>query len=842
MSKYLKNMKENLEILDLVWRKKVSMFSLLKLEDKQTAICNLTKLKEKLPSGGYNYAENDQVQAVSDRLLSDERVCLVLNSLQSWNAEMIKLFGGYLMHGWDYQPQVLSDCLKELQHRNKLPDAGYNFYGSSSMVSPYALRCLHEMKASGHNRLWMLFLDSASGLKTVVEKNILAGNGLISDEKLDAAYGAFLGKFKVLEQLPDDFKLDDEASRICSLPELIAQPGALEIYQAASGFCDCIRLEEKRDYSGIPKILLETMKKIQAKCPDESGAETRCYLGKASYVKFDQKLLKGFCQHMDELETETFGNAVATRSGFLAVCTGNRYTPLVQKVQSAAGYHDPMMDLIQYCIIHHKKSFLRLIEEKLELFLQMPNNSILYLGSFWSLCNLNTLQEKDIQTLLKKDEKGAFLYSQRNASLKCLKGSYTFQELALLSIQCDWIRNIYSQLNPALRVDEKMRRIRQLLHSSKLKLIYLDAEASANALSRESLEDYEKRRNIAGISRSELFKLMVLEETDKRISALVDEAHDSRDIEIILRNKERPELFELGLYGFKKSFVSLDADSRWLSEQMAVPAEHAENFKQFCLNGNAAITHDYYKGLSFSQNQQKENIILLAKASVYDMLDTVKYQNFQSEIGYPVSENMEKKWRENLCMSEGRLKTAEYTDFQSCMAIGSKPSRTCMNYVDGMYNECLLATFDANKKVLYVSEDGQVIARALLRLTKTSDAANAKVASSLHFADVGETETTAEEHPVLFLERCYKNGYTGGKANLICQRLFELAKKKADIMGMPLVLADDYSWVAEQNRYVRTQSNIYVSRSKNGKQYLDSLGGNCEKGGYYVSGSFYFAS
>lgn len=44
------------------------------------------------------------------------------------------------------------------------------------------------------------------------------------------------------------------------------------------------------------------------------------------------------------------------------------------------------------------------------------------------------------------------------------------------------------------------------------------------------------------------------------------------------------------------------------------------------------------------------------------------------------------------------------------------------------------------------------------------------------------------------------------------------------------------------NRFYRKQSCIYVSKSKNGKQYLDSLGGDCDKGGYYVSGNFYFVS
>lgn len=33
----------------------------------------------------------------------------------------------------------------------------------------------------------------------------------------------------------------------------------------------------------------------------------------------------------------------------------------------------------------------------------------------------------------------------------------------------------------------------------------------------------------------------------------------------------------------------------------------------------------------------------------------------------------------------------------------------------------LLATFDANKKLLYVKEDGEIIGRAIIRLTKCSD-------------------------------------------------------------------------------------------------------------------------
>lgn len=60
--------------------------------------------------------------------------------------------------------------------------------------------------------------------------------------------------------------------------------------------------------------------------------------------------------------------------------------------------------------------------------------------------------------------------------------------------------------------------------------------------------------------------------------------------------------------------------------------------------------------------------------------------------------------------------------------------------------------------------------------------------------------------------------------------------------GISLVLAPDYELIAANNGFIRKQSNVYVSKSKNGNQYLDSLGGGYDTGGYYVSGVFYFAS
>ena len=273
----------------------------------------------------------------------------------------------------------------------------------------------------------------------------------------------------------------------------------------------------------------------------------------------------------------------------------------------------------------------------------------------------------------------------------------------------------------------------------------------------------------------------------------------------------------------------------WLKEQIEIPKEHLDAFTSFCLDGNASIVHDYYES---NYGQQVENVLLIAKATIYGLLDEVKYKDLHKEIGYAITPEQENTWKENITLVDGKVKTGEYTDFVSCMNIGVLPERTCMNYRDGAYNECLLSTFDANKKVIYVTEEDEIIGRAILRLTKLSDEGD----KNLHFEDVAEDTPENKENLVVFLERCYKNGFSGKKAAMIYRKLYDLAKRKAELLGAGLVLADDYKTVAELNGLAKKCSYIYVSESKNGKQYLDSLGGNCESGGYYVRGNFFFAS
>lgn len=831
---YLKNTIWNLEFLDHTRKVNLPKPALTQMGNKTAALENLKLLQAKLPNVGYK--TSDEMKAVSVALLADKKTVSVLNLLtvdNELNSDYINPLGKFLKTKWKFDPDILADCIKCYVMSNR-------YIGDSCNV--WDIQLLYLLLKTGHERLKDMLYTGRYSQET---RNAIQGECGNPDslEELENS----IKKYYVLESLPEDFDIASETSRICGFPDILNQPGALDIFSFGKGYCSSIELCNNQNYSESAKIVGDTVKKLRESFENldsDLDMMLQGYFAKASYARFDRKLLKGFLQNISGFSTDEISKAVATNACFLAVCTGNRYTELINRIYESEDGSDDLANIALMAIKEHKKSFLRLMEEQLDLFLKLPFNSILYYyrDRFWSLCNVNTLQKTDIETLLKRDKDEKYLYVRNNADLEYLNGTFTFGELAALILQPAWIRKIYSSLDSTMKVDEKLRRIRQLFHGGITgnNLSSEACEAAGRALSEESFERYCIRRHLEHSSKNDMFHLMVKEKENPEITRLADSAKTGMDVTIILRNLMKQELFDLDLEKFKKVFTDLDEDSKWLKEKLELPEGHEDSLMNFCLKGNASIVHDYYGSQDYNHKQQAENILLLAKAEIYGKLDDVKYQNFQSEIGFPVTDTLETVWRENLAITNGKIMTSEYTDFQSCMEIGVKPAQTCMHYKDGMYNECLLATFDANKKVVYVTENGEIIGRALMRLTKCSD--SKKEASSLHFADVEKGDTVSDEKLILFLERCYKNGFSGKKGDRIFEALYELAKEKADKLGAELVLAQDYEHVALKNGFMRKSSYLYVSRSKNGNQYLDSLGGNCEKGGYYVSGNFFFAS
>ena len=193
---------------------------------------------------------------------------------------------------------------------------------------------------------------------------------------------------------------------------------------------------------------------------------------------------------MKHLDKDAVKNSLWGINSFLSACTGNKYEKLMKEIDSGSYSH--IEAFARKCLINNKTACLRLMQDNLKEFAKLPINSILFSNEFWQLCNMNTLTIKDLQKL----QKYKYLYTTNNIDLSLFYNhTYTFPEFLSISLKNRKLIEIYNSLDPSMRVDEKLRRIRQLFHES----IRMDnfpedlISAVAKTLSKEPLSDYINR-------------------------------------------------------------------------------------------------------------------------------------------------------------------------------------------------------------------------------------------------------------------------------------------------------------------------------------------------------------
>lgn len=109
---------------------------------------------------------------------------------------------------------------------------------------------------------------------------------------------------------------------------------------------------------------------------------------------------------------------------------------------------------------------------------------------------------------------------------------------------------------------------------------------------------------------------------------------------------------------------------------------------------------------------------------------------------------------------------------------------------------------------------------------------------TIEFVDVtvkSEPHENKAEELVLFLERYYQSGLSEQEIRKAINLTAMLVKENAEKIEARLVLSSSYKNVLENKNYVLTNFYMYISASKNGSQYLDSLGGAA---GVSASGSY----
>lgn len=583
-------------------------------------------------------------------------------------------------------------------------------------------------------------------------------------------------------------------------------------------------------------------------------------VSRCSEISYDTNMVRNFTNSLLKTTDLEVIQVMQSETGFMNACTGNRYFSLMKKL------HESMIEtngrtFFRYAVLNKKKAFLKLADENFSFIENLPDTSILYMRNFTKICNINSLNVKNLQTLNKQNSSGNFLYTYNECELQEFAATgreFTFNEIIKVCAQPSALRNIYIHLNID-NIDRRLLTISQLLHTgfnfnslsceecihianSLSKKLFIDWEIQLNGYFLQSTDSKSNYSNDIFLSLTEYLKLIGLMNTP--LSSEITNCTTVLEAKTIIYNSENPLLKELGIKEFINRFLENDNDSVWLIKEAGITktelAEYNSSILNFCISGYASMVKTFYER---TFDAQKENILLIAKAAMFDLLDKLRYTDFNEELQYNISADIVNNWKQNTFNSSDRFFAFESSDFFHSFSIGVLTGHTCLSYIDGVYRDCLLSNFDGNKKILYIKKGERYAARAILRLTKFTSLSK-REQDKLSFIDVSENEEkerdTSKEKLILFLETMYHHELNHEEVEKSEKLFIALAREKAKTMGVNLVIANTYSIHEDYGPVEHISGYIYISKSKNGKQYLDSFGGKSEQGGSYKSGNYVF--
>ena len=496
------------------------------------------------------------------------------------------------------------------------------------------------------------------------------------------------------------------------------------------------------------------------------------------------------------------------------------YQNPVSKI-SLSSLSEEKSEILLYAITQKKKAFLNLINEEAELFYDLPNASMLLKKEVYQeYINLNTLNRKNL-----KDSADLILSRDRFELLA--KREHTFEELKLLCTAKEAVIELYEHLT--CKSDERLLILRELIKRECVPHSFWEGqiEPLAAALSKKPLSRWirEDFWNIPDLSYGTALWLLVYREQlkgmEKEITMEQQALYLLKDLALV---KECDSLSEL-----KEKLILGDVSWRLLKEKLSFSEEFVQNnaarIGNFLFVGGAEIMETFLE----RQPSKIEEIRRLVTAELLGKFDELKYPSgdLMREIDFEVSEEAEKEWKIDRTFTSKNLVLKEETGLLPVMQIGEVPSYSCLSYRSGLNSDCLLSCFDSNKKFFFIRKNGQVVFRAMIRLTKGSYVGD-RMRKKIQFADLsgaGKPKEEEWEESVLFLERYYEKNLTNEEMDQAVYLVFVAAKEKAKKLGARLVLSCYYQDDVKTKKYIKSNYYLYISKSKNGSQYLDSLYG-----------------
>lgn len=482
--------------------------------------------------------------------------------------------------------------------------------------------------------------------------------------------------------------------------------------------------------------------------------------------------------------------------------------------------------ILTYAVQHGKKHFLDLVSEHSELFLSLGRYALLFEDKFCEHCNLNSLSAKNLQAC-DTVERGSSYFDLLEDGRQ-----YTFEEMRLLWRQEEVYVRLYTMLTP-LSVDRRLLTLRQLLKYGLVSRYIKDQELEqlARCLLEKPFSEWYRDvfGHIRGLTRQTTMRLLRKYE---QMQVFIPEMQSESDA-IFALNNETLIAGQRNWMQVRAAVLTMDQDWLDLKERFSITDEFVEQYKEavtnFLLRGGSAMVRALY-GYLQGDDKAIEALRRIVQAELMGQFYALKYfaDDLQREIRYPISEVQEAAWKRNLTLERGPFAAEEADDFYFTMRLGELPHATCLSCWSGSQRDCLLAAFDSNKKMILIRKGEDIVARACIRLTKGAFQRPADFDFS--FADLAQEQPAgkmgdSDEMLILFLERIYTSGLNDQDAETAMKMAVSLVTQKAAAIGAVAVLARRYLGCYERDQYVASQFYVYISKSKNGQQYLDSMGG-----------------
>lgn len=551
--------------------------------------------------------------------------------------------------------------------------------------------------------------------------------------------------------------------------------------------------------------------------------------------------LERFSQRTEPIPAKERELILSTRIGYLNYL----YSGMIDGNIPFNRIAEYQQEVIIYAINHEKRSFLKMVSKNIDVFLELGAYSMIFDPEFYYRCNLNTLSAKDLKNSEPQIVKDSHLHWLEEKE-------YTFEELRTLRFAGHQYYVLYKKLQLP-RVDDRLKVIKQMIKHD-IVPCNLPEQLINNIAKRLSEKTFDRWRDqefahLRGIDRVELVRCLAVYDDVKRF--LPDLRHWEEAV-YVARNYEN--LKECRCWQeVIENLLEHDRDWQALRKKLDLNdqfiQEHRDSIVNFLVRDGAEMSRIYY-----DKTDRKEAFRRIVLSELMGQFRTLKYykDDLKKEISYSIGARQTLVWMKDTSKAVGNSEVYEAADYYSTLRLGVKPHHTCLSYIDGSHYECILSAYDSNKKIIFAKLNGVLVGRAIIRLTKGSFYSPQKAASNkesaLEFVDFSQNSKEPEKQVMkprelltLFLERPYIKGIPEKDEIKILRMFAALVSEKAKELNAIGVVNLDYAKGIDKEDYVRTGYYLYISKSKGGKQYLDSLSGEVtiSDEGSYRKGTFF---